>query len=167
MFDCVSEDERVDVNQVISYVASKSSAWLNASNCSLPPGVNSLADLRDSGGKPAVFVVGRLFYGWFTPMVLLVGLIGNTLSLCVFVSRNMRSLSASTYLAALSTADLTALVFYVLVEWLIRGLPALQGEEEDNTSLMATNGSCQMVMYLHYVSRFLSAWIVVAFTVER
>ncbi|XP_070183565.1 cysteinyl leukotriene receptor 2-like [Littorina saxatilis] len=163
----------MDLVGVLTYLASDPGAWPNVSNCSLPPGVSSLSEL--AGGEespPLTLVAGRAFYAWFTPLVLLVGVVGNTLSLCVFLSRNMRSLSASTYLAALSTADLTALIFYVLVEWLIRGLPLLRGEEDSGgpggrAGVMAVNGSCQMVMYLHYVSRFLSAWLVVAFTVER
>ena len=170
---CLTTSDRLDLVGVMTYLASDPGTLPNVSNCSLPPGVGSLADLHNNEGRSLTFVGGRLFYAWFTPLVLLVGVVGNTLSLCVFLSRNMRSLSASTYLAALSTADLTALVFYVLVEWLIRGLPVLRGGdgegegESGRAGLMAVNGSCQMVMYLHYVSRFLSAWLVVAFTVER
>ncbi|KAK7475466.1 hypothetical protein BaRGS_00033285 [Batillaria attramentaria] len=154
---CMTNSDSLDVAGVIAYVASDPGTWLNVSNCSLPPGVSSLEDLEmGSEERPMVLIAGRLFYAWFTPFVLLVGVVGNTLSLCVFLSRNMRSLSASTYLAALSTADLTALVFYVLVEWLIRGLPALKGEGEySRAGLMAVNGTCQMVMYLHYVSRYI------------
>ena len=172
--NCMTDADSLDIVGVMTYLASDPGAFPNVSNCSLPPGVlGSLADLNTPGQRPMIFVGGRLFYAWFTPLVLLVGVVGNTLSLCVFLSRNMRSLSASTYLAALSTADLTALVFYVLVEWLIRGLPVLRGGDGEGegeggrAGLMAVNGSCQMVMYLHYVSRFLSAWLVVAFTVER
>ncbi|KAL8586598.1 hypothetical protein ACOMHN_053951 [Nucella lapillus] len=178
---CLTDSDRLDLVGVMTYLATSSHGdWPNvSSNCTLPPGVNSLADLHASADdRPLTFIAGRLFYAWFTPLVFLVGVVGNTLSLCVFLSRNMRSLSASTYLAALSTADLTALIFYVLVEWLIRGLPALvhgpggpgggDGEEGRGAGMMiAVRGTCQMVMYLHYVSRFLSAWLVVAFTVER
>ncbi|XP_076456358.1 cysteinyl leukotriene receptor 2-like [Babylonia areolata] len=180
---CLTNSERLDLVGVMTYLATSTpdGHWPNvSSNCSLPAGVHSLADLHTApDDRPMTFIVGRLFYAWFTPLVFLVGVVGNSLSLCVFLSRNMRSLSASTYLAALSTADLTALVFYVLVEWLIRGLPALlhgpggppggDGGEEGRGAgvMMAVQGTCQMVMYLHYVSRFLSAWLVVAFTVER
>ena len=171
--NCMTDADSLDIVGVMTYLASDPGTLPNVSNCSLPPGVGSLADLHSNEARSLTFVGGRLFYAWFTPLVLLVGVVGNTLSLCVFLSRNMRSLSASTYLAALSTADLTALVFYVLVEWLIRGMPVLRGGDGEGegeggrAGLMAVNGSCQMVMYLHYVSRFLSAWLVVAFTVER
>ena len=115
--------------------------------------------------KPSVFTIGRQFYAYFTPIIMVIGIIGNSLSLNVFLSKNMRSLSASTYLAALSTSDLFALVFYVMIEWLIRGIPVLYPDKR--VTFMHVDGVCQMIMYLHYVSRFLSAWLVVAFTVER
>ncbi|XP_041361225.1 neurotensin receptor type 1-like [Gigantopelta aegis] len=118
-----------------------------------------------TASKPAVFTIGRQFYAYFTPMIMVIGIIGNSLSLNVFLSKNMRSLSASTYLAALSTSDLLALVFYVMIEWLIRGIPVLYPDKR--VTFMHVDGVCQMIMYLHYVSRFLSAWLVVAFTVER
>ena len=71
---------------------------------------------------------GRSFYAYFTPVILLIGFVGNSLSLNVFISKNMRSLSASTYLAALSTSDLLTLVFYVTIEWLRKGLVYLKPE---------------------------------------
>lgn len=105
------------------------------------------------------------FYIYFTPFILSVGIIGNSLSLTVFMSRSMRRLSASHYLAALSLADITALIFYVCVDWLKRGLSLWPRGEYIH--LLHMEGFCQIFMYLGYVSRFLSAWIVVAFTVER
>lgn len=71
---------------------------------------------------------GRKFYAYFTPVILLIGFVGNSLSLNVFISKNMRSLSASTYLAALSTSDLLTLVFFVTIDWLRRGLVYLYPE---------------------------------------
>jgi hypothetical protein len=38
---------------------------------------------------------------------------------------------------------------------------------ETKMEFLDINGVCQVQLYLSYVSRFLSAWIVVAFTVER
>ncbi|XP_076082812.1 cysteinyl leukotriene receptor 2-like [Mytilus galloprovincialis] len=112
-----------------------------------------------------VYNTGRNFFAYFTPVILLVGIIGNSLSLNVFISRNMRCLSASTYLATLSTSDLLVLIFYVAVEWLRRGLAYLVPDAK--LYFLDINGVCQIQLYLSYVSRFLSAWIIVAFTVER
>ncbi|KAK3087055.1 hypothetical protein FSP39_001080 [Pinctada imbricata] len=76
----------------------------------------------------------------------------------------MRKLSASVYLAALSTSDLIALLFYVSIEWIKRGLPQIL---ETVAPFTEQEGICQIIQYLQYVSRFLSAWLVVCFTFER
>ncbi|XP_062609738.1 neurotensin receptor type 1-like isoform X2 [Saccostrea cucullata] len=107
----------------------------------------------------------RIFYSYFTPVILIVGFVGNLLSLYVFLSRNMRGLSASTYLAALSTSDLLTLIFYVTVEWLRRGLMYLK--TDITLTFIDVDGPCQFQLYMSYMSRFLSAWLVVAFTGER
>lgn len=109
--------------------------------------------------------VSQGFYTYVTPFVLVVGIVGNVLSLIVFLSKNMRKLSASTYLAALSISDISALFFYVFVDWLRRGLPHLPGKPE--AAFLEDQGLCQVQTYLSYVSRFISAWIIATFTVER
>ena len=67
---------------------------------------------------PPIVTSSLIFYTYSVPVILAIGLLGNVVSLRVFLSRSMRKLSASTYLAALSTSDILALVFYVLMEWL-------------------------------------------------
>jgi hypothetical protein len=54
-------------------------------------------------------ITGLDFFTYVTPVILAVGITGNAISLLVFLTNNMRKLSASVYLAALSTADLMAL----------------------------------------------------------
>ena len=108
---------------------------------------------------------GQLFFRYVTPVIFWIGVIGNILSLRVFVTKNMRKLSASIYLAALAISDLIALVFYVLIEWLKRGLPG--DTLRPVASFIEENGMCQIILYFQYVSRFLSAWLVVCFTFER
>ncbi|XP_060064991.1 probable G-protein coupled receptor 139 [Ylistrum balloti] len=108
---------------------------------------------------------GRMFFAYVTPIILFIGILGNCLSLNVFLSKNMRGLSASTYLAAISSSDLLTLIFYVNVEWLRRGLVYLNSDVQ--VKFLDTTGVCQFQLYMSYVSRFLSAWLVVAFTVER
>lgn len=109
--------------------------------------------------------VGLVFFTYLTPIIFIVGIVGNVLSLMVFVTKNMRKLSASVYLAALSTADLLALIFFVLIEWVKRGL-----REEFRSNIaefLDVNGICQLTMFLSYASRFLSTWLVASFTLER
>ncbi|KAH3783046.1 neuropeptides capa receptor-like [Dreissena polymorpha] len=104
------------------------------------------------------FVIG-------TPIILSTGIIGNGLSLAVFRSKALRKLTASSYLAALSIADMATLLTYVLVEWLRRGLRVIQ--PDINMDFLERNGMCQVQIYLSYISRIMSAWIIVMFTIER
>ncbi|XP_071141296.1 probable G-protein coupled receptor 139 [Mytilus edulis] len=109
--------------------------------------------------------IGSDVFTYVTPVIFAVGITGNTISLLVFLTKNMRKLSASVYLAALSTADLMALIFYVLVEWIRKGIPI--GSGEVTAPFLESNGVCQIILFMSYSFRFLSAWLVACFTLER
>lgn len=93
---------------------------------------------------------------YFTPVIILVGLIGNTLSLLVFAVTHLQRLSSSFYLSSLALADLGFLLGLSVV-WL----------ERVNVTLYATDGWCQSVQYLTNVCGFMAMWCVVSFTAER
>ncbi|XP_052086533.1 thyrotropin-releasing hormone receptor-like [Mytilus californianus] len=109
--------------------------------------------------------IGSDVFTYVTPVIFAVGITGNTISLLVFLTKNMRKLSASVYLAALSTADIMALIFYVLVEWIRKGIPT--GSGQVTAPFLESNGVCQIILFMSYSFRFLSAWLVVCFTLER
>lgn len=143
---------------------------MKTNNTTYPLSSNCSYDIFDDLSKfvykkPAVFVFGQNFFAYLTPVILIVGIIGNSLSLAVFTTKHMRKMSASTYLAALSIADICTLVFYVFVEWLRRGLVYLLPEAK--LKFLDSNGFCQVLLYLSYVSRTMSTWIIVLFTIER
>lgn len=122
-------------------------------------------DLTSIGTKPALFRVGTAIFAYFTPVIFVVGLIGNSLSLAVFTSKSLRTLSASSYLAALSIADISSLLFYVLIEWLRRGLEHIHTKAK--LDFLDMTGFCQLFLYMAYLSRLMSSWVIVAFTIER
>ena len=113
-----------------------------------------------------MFDVGLKFYSFITPFIILTGIVGNLISLRVFMSRRMRQMSASLYLAALASSDTLVLTVFVFVDWLHRGLPSWTGKP-DGINLKAISGLCQSYLYISYIFRFLSAWIIVLFTGER
>ena len=115
--------------------------------------------------KTPIAQIGNDFYAYFTPLILIIGICGNILSLSVFLSKNMRKMSASVYLASLSTADISTLLFYVFIEWLRRGLVHISPESK--IDILETNGLCHILLYLSYISRLMSAWLIVSFTIER
>ena len=107
----------------------------------------------------------RSFYAFVTPLILLLGLVGNTVSLRVFTATRLRELSATWYLAALSASDNVVLLTYVLFDWLLRGLPFWK--EGYSINIIHKQGLCQTFLFLSYLSRFISVYLIVIFTVER
>ena len=104
-------------------------------------------------------------YTYITPLIIAIGIIGNAITLKVFNSAAMKTMSASVYLSCLALADTSVLVFYVLLEWIRRGLPLLL--PDINFSIIDANGACQIREYLSHLSRLLSSLVIVAFTCER
>lgn len=98
----------------------------------------------------------ELFHLYYTPILVYLGAIGNLLCIYVFQSPKLKKLSTSCYLSALAISDTVFLVALFTV-WL-----TMVGIDVFNKS-----GSCQVIVYLTAVCSFLSAWFVVAFTVER
>lgn len=109
--------------------------------------------------------IGLEVYAYVTPFIILVGLIGNGVSMAVFASRALRKLSASLYLAAISLSDTMVLLTYVLLDWLNRGLRQWPGEPQ--LPVVNVFGVCQSFLYFSYLFRFVSVWVLVVFTMER
>lgn len=91
-----------------------------------------------------------------TPLILIIGFVGNSLSFVVFTATYLRYQSASMYLAFLNFVD-TMFLVCVLVNWL----------QFLGINVMNQNGVCQTMVYVSYVSSFLSVYTVVSFTTER
>ena len=93
---------------------------------------------------------------YVVPVIIVVGLLGNALSIGVFMGTYLKRLSISVYLAALAASD-TCYLLCLLVQWL----------EYVSLPIINTPGICQITLYFVYCSSFLSVWFVVCFTVER
>lgn len=105
------------------------------------------------------------FYAFITPFIILIGLAGNLISVKVFSLPQLRKLSSSHYLTAISISDSLVLATYVLLDWLNRGLPLWPGGHR--VQLVNTPGMCQAFLFASYTFRFVSVWLIVLFTVER
>lgn len=90
------------------------------------------------------------------PPIIVVGLLGNALCLCVFVGTNLRHQSISIYLAYLSLVDSIFLLtlLAMLLPWV-------------GVGLVNRDGWCQLSIFLSYLCSFLSSWTVACFTAER
>ncbi|XP_038216912.1 neuromedin-U receptor 1-like isoform X2 [Zerene cesonia] len=102
-------------------------------------------------------LVAHALFVYYTPVLILLGSIGNLLSVYVFFNSKLRLQSTSQYLSALAISD-TIFLLQLLAPWL---------SAVSVTSIFYTGGFCQVFVYLSYVSCCLSAWLVVAFTIER
>ena len=90
------------------------------------------------------------------PVIIVLGLIGNGLSFFVLVRSGLDKLSSSVYLAALCVTD-SLFLLQLTATWL----------SYLRVDIFHQPVICQLIIYTHYVSAFLSVWIVVAFTFER
>lgn len=93
---------------------------------------------------------------YFTPVIIVVGLVGNFLSFLVFTFTHVKRVSSSMYLSALALADILFLLA-LLVVWM----------ERFHVPLFATNGWCEVVTYTTQACGFLAMWMVLSFTAER
>ena len=124
-----------------------SSAFLSESHNS------SVYNITESTGASDAVMYISMF---ITPIFILGGICGNTISFVVFVHTHLKYNSSSVYLAALNVVD---------SGFLLALLPAWLGWI--HVDIFHMEGWCQTTIYLTYVFAFLSVWIVVSFTLER
>ncbi len=96
---------------------------------------------------------------YILPMILLLGTIGNVLALIVLLTKRMRTTSVNFYLAILAIADTGALYLSGFKTW----FRVITGFELLHTS----NAGCKIVMFLFLLSLHMSAWLVVAVSMDR
>lgn len=96
---------------------------------------------------------------WMLPIIITIGTIGNIFSFIVMLQREMRQTSTFFYLAALAVADTVVLFMSALKTW----IRLFSGFE----MLHISSASCKTFMFFTYLSLHLSAWLIVAVTVER
>ena len=93
---------------------------------------------------------------YFIPVIIAVGLIGNTLLITVFSRTVVKKWSISHYLVGIGVSDTGFLVPLFMV-WL----------RNFKVDIIAVYGVCRLFMYITYIASFLSMWYVAAATVER
>ena len=93
---------------------------------------------------------------YFTPSLITVGVLGNTISCLILLRAKLRNFSSSQYLLALCMVNSIYLVV-TLMKWL-----AIHG-----IVIYTRPGLCQVMSFLENSAIFLSNWYVVAFCVDR
>ena len=93
------------------------------------------------------------------PVLLILGSVGNVLSLVILVRPDMRKYSAYVYLAVLSAADTLVLYVGLMRLWL--------GEVTGRDMRDATDWTCRVVSLVGYTVSDYSCWLIIAVTLER
>ncbi|XP_055629413.1 growth hormone secretagogue receptor type 1-like isoform X2 [Toxorhynchites rutilus septentrionalis] len=102
------------------------------------------------------YIVGDFLTFYYTPALVVIGCIGNILSVLVFFNTKLKKLSSSYYLAALGFSD-TCFLLGLFVTWL----------SFFQIHIYTREVYCQLFTFTSGLSSFLSVWYVVAFTFER
>nr|KAG5706525.1 hypothetical protein BaRGS_028696 [Batillaria attramentaria] len=105
---------------------------------------NTTESLMDQMNKVAAFRASMVLVTWVLPLVVLVGVVGNAVSL---------------YLACLAVADSTVLVASAFKTW----IRVVWGVELLHLSVV----SCKLLIFLTHLSLTVAAWLIVAVTLER
>ncbi|EAA10464.2 AGAP005001-PB [Anopheles gambiae str. PEST] len=135
---------------------------LNASTVQ-PPLADARVAMEADGGalnltetEVVMELIGNFLNFYYMPLLVVVGSIGNILSVLVFFNTKLKKLSSSYYLAALGISD-TCYLVGLFVTWL----------SFFQVHIYTREPYCQLFTYTSGVSSFLSVWYVVAFTFER
>jgi len=100
--------------------------------------------------------IARFLTVYVQPLFCVLGIAGNGLSLLIFLSKDLRKVSSNIYLSVLSAAC-TVFLISLLVVWL----------EVIHVKVIHENIWCQSIVFVTYVSSFLTVWSVVCITVEN
>lgn len=122
---------------------------------------SNVSDVSRSGGLTSIptYQFGLGILTWCLPIIITIGTIGNIFSFIVMFQREMRQTSTFFYLAVLAIADTIVLFMSAFKTW----IRLCTGFE----MLHISDVSCKLFMFLTYFSLHMSAWLIVAVTVER
>ena len=96
---------------------------------------------------------------YVSPVIIVVGTVGNVLSIIVFCQKGLRVKSTSAFLIGLAVVD-TLVLFTGLLRWWISELLSI------DIRIFSLVG-CKTHIFLTYAAIHCSAWILVAVTIER
>lgn len=96
------------------------------------------------------------FIYFYSPALVFLGIVGNSLLVTVFLSTKLKNISSSFYLAGLGISD-SLILLDLAIEW-IRFF---------GINIYGRNYFCQLLTFINRTAHFLSVWLVVAFSVER
>ena len=100
-------------------------------------------------------------------VVILAGIAANIVSIVIFVRCRHKDSASVVYLTMLSVSDCGNLVVYTIFYWIDDGLKAITGDRWYFAIRGNSHMGCKLLRFVLDMCRFLSAWIIVAFSIER
>lgn len=101
--------------------------------------------------------VNLLIYG--LPFVIVIGTVGNALTLLVLIRKRMRTTTVHFYLVVLACADTSVLYLSALKTW----VRTVAGAD----LLHVSDAGCRTLTFLYYVSTDVAAWLLVLIAIDR
>ena len=101
--------------------------------------------------------ISRLVQTYSVPFVCTLGLICNSLAMATFLQKGLRQYSCSVYLTARSTSDSLFLL----------NLAIIYTCSSFQLNISSIRGVCKVVVFMTYVTGFISVWLVVLVTFEN
>jgi hypothetical protein len=127
----------------------------NISNISAVFEINSTYN-RDGAPNEPFYDFVHALYLFAIPLISVFGIVGNVLSIKVFLCSTFHKQPSSIYLAALSLSD-TWFLLALLLGW----LGSFDG------TIQQSGVTCMLSIYVTYVTGFLSVWYVVLIVIDR
>jgi hypothetical protein len=119
---------------------------------------------------PIVYFIQQLLdfsQAYVMVVVLSLGIVGNTLSFVIFFRVRKRADACVQYLSCLAISDTGIILIVGVTDWIAFGLKHITNGLYDFNLLMYSSVSCKVVAGIWHIFEVISAWIIVAFSVER
>jgi hypothetical protein len=107
------------------------------------------------------------FQAYITMTLVCVGIFGNVLSMVIFTINKKRDMVSAQYLRVLAVSDSGMLILVGLRNFIAKGVSYAFGNDVGFDVLVEFTAACKIFRYLEQVCMFLSAFLIVLFSVER
>ncbi|XP_064623706.1 growth hormone secretagogue receptor type 1-like [Lineus longissimus] len=127
--------------------------------------VHSKTITEDTSLYDAFYAFVAYFGGYLTILTILLGVVGNIISLIIFIRQRKKDSASAIYLGCLAVTDLGNLISGIIF-WAHQSLYYMSFGAY-NIPYAYTDLGCKILCYAWYNFMFLSGWIIIAFSVER
>lgn len=124
--------------------------------------VNDDGDEMQTSKDLVEYRIANWLWVYTAPVLLVVGVAGNAVSLLVLLGRAFRKSSLSFTLGALAVIDTAVLCTALTRQWIL-----FLTDDQIDVRTLAGVGGCKLHFFLTYYLSHLSSWTVVVVTIER